>query len=457
MTPGLAKKPRVVRSLRLTTVLLTLSLTTTAPFALADVRTEAAASQATEKAEKDFVAAKYAAGIAKLQHALRACGGKKCSDEVRAGLLRDIGAHLIRQGDRSGAQKSWASALKLVPSLTLSATYDSPDVRSAFDEAKGAGGGAAPSGAGTSPAGGAGGGGSASGAAGAGGSSGASTSATGATSQVGEPTAKGKGPGGAGTEGESKPSSGEEAEAGPRKFRRAWLGIAGTLELGHLPAAQDVCPFDPRTNQPFNTDDFYCTQQNGADFPSRNPADLTNGALQRGKAGNVADQIALGNLRALVSFDYAITQNILVGARAGVAFFVYPGGSPTLTAQETSGAAFNDGKAFSATRLHLEARATYLFGSDPFAQNAIAPMVFAGGGVGEFDQHTSDTITLASGSSGTVNIWRTAGPLFFMLGGGVRWSLADNLALTGAIRANFAVMPVFMPTAGPEIGLQVGL
>jgi hypothetical protein len=56
-----------------------------------------------------------------------------------------------------------------------------------------------------------------------------------------------------------------------------------------------------------------------------------------------------------------------------------------------------------------------------------------------------------------VNIWRTAGPLFFMLGGGVRWSLADNLALTGAIRANFAVMPVFMPTVGPEIGLQLGL
>jgi hypothetical protein len=426
------------------TVLLALTFLVIAPSARADVRTEASALQATKKAQKDFVSAKYAAGIAKLQGALKACGTNRCSDEVRAHLLRDMGAQQFRKGDKKGSKKSWSNALALVPNLTLSATYDSPDAHDAFEDAKVAQSGAAR-----------------------GGRADAAVKATvGGPSGAGEGEERTKGDSEAtanvgrveetvaGGEGEAKPS--EEPGAGNRKVRRLWIGISATLDFGHLPSGQDLCKLDP-SYEPYNTGDYYCTYDSGADFPSRNPSNPTNTLLQPGQAGNVSDRFAVGNARLLASFDYAIHENVLLGLRAGLVFFAYPGGSPTLGVNETSGAAFNDGKAFKPSWLHLELRATYVFGSDPLLHVGLSPIVFLGGGLAEFDQHASDTVTLSDGLSGPVRIWRTDGPLFFMVGGGVRLGITDAFAITAAIRANLAVSPVFMPTVGPEMGFQYGL
>jgi hypothetical protein len=433
-----------VRIFRLTVLL---SLLAIAPAAQADVRTETAARQAMKKAHKDFVSAKYAAGITKLRTALKACGTKKCSDEVRADLLRDLGAQQFRKGDTKGSKKSWSSALALVPSLTLSATYDSPDVHEAFEGAKGSGGGGAPGE--TKP-----------------GTAGAAT--TGSPQQPGEvrETTKGEPDAKADTGQDrgvetaavgrdlAKPT--DETNPGTKPRRRLWIGISGTIDFGHLPAGQDVCKLAPN-GQPFNTGDYYCAYNSGSDFPSRNPNNPTNALLQQGQSGNVADQFVVGNARLLLSLDYALSQNFLLGLRAGLVFSTYPGGSPTLSTNETSGAAFNDGKAFSPAWLHLELRATYVFGNDPLTQSGVAPMVFVGGGAAEFDQHVSDTVTLSDGSSGPVRIWRTDGPLFLLAGAGARWALSENFALTAAVRANVALSPLLMPTIGPEIGFQYGL
>jgi hypothetical protein len=422
--------------------------------ALADVKTEAAALQAMKKAQKDFVGAKYGAGIQKLQKALKACGTKKCSDEVRADLLRDIGAQQFRKGDKKGANKSWAAAYKLMPSISLSATYDSPDVRQAFEDAGGGG----------SRGGGGGGGGGAGGSATAAGGGGAESTGSGAGTGAGDTSGSGegggdkgekadKGEGGdkgdKGAEGEKSAEGGEAPkeeppkEEGGKEFRRIWLGVSGTVEFGHLPAGQDLCRL--ANGQPANNLNYYCTYNNGSDFPPRNDTQNINGLLQHGQAGNVSDQIGVGNIRVMLAFDYAVLENFLLGARLGVSFLTYPGT-----------AAANDGKTSSLGRLHAELRATYLFGQHPLGRG-IAPLVFVAGGVSEFDQHASDNIVLQNNAgSGPVQIWRTDGPLFLAVGAGIRLGVTERFAFTGAIRGNFALSPVFLPTVGPEIGLQVG-
>jgi hypothetical protein len=160
----------------------------------------------------------------------------------------------------------------------------------------------------------------------------------------------------------------------------------------------------------------------------------------------------------MVAFDFAVLESLLLGVRAGIVLFEYPGGSPSLSMGQTSGAAVKEGKASPFGRLHAEVRATYILPTSrhPLSSAGVAPIVFAGGGVSEFDAHASDTVTLNNGSHGTVTIWRTDGPLFFLAGAGVRWAFVPSVAMTAAVRANFAVSAGFMPSFGPELGVQYG-
>ncbi len=545
--------------------------------ARADARAEAAAKEALKSAEADYVGMNYGSGASRLQKALKGCAGNKCGAATRAALLRDIGSMHFRKGDKEGAKKSWVSAAKLQPGIALNPAYDSPDLRSAFEDATAGAAGAAGGGRG--------------GAGGAGGPppagdfthypameqkvntplpvyvEGASDEVTqvivkykGATmstwrkvdlDKVGdgfgglipcsdvtsgtmryyiqglnahkEPIAnsgdakhpftvaikndisgdephlpnmkppkqcggasadcppdfpgcsKGDSEGGSGEKGEGE-SGGEGGEGegegkkegadeGGKKSRRIWIGVAGALDFMHMPAGQNVCHLNPpgsaNVAQPSNPLDYYCTNQDGSDFPSRMDGGAQDLALHPGTAGNVSDSIVVGNVRLMLSFDYAVTKNILLGARLGVVLFTYPGGSPAVDAQNSSNAAVNDGRASSLGRLHLELRGTYLFGKDPLAKG-FAPMVFLGGGVSEFDAHTSDNVALypANGGMpliGKVNIWRTDGPGFLLAGAGVRWGLSDRLGAMLGLRLNLAIGGNgAIPTVGPELGLQYG-
>lgn len=285
-------RPNVVAA----AVFLALGAASIATNAAADVRTESAAYSAMQKAQKDFVGKKYAAGIAKLQKALKACGAKKCSDEVRANLLRDLGAQQLRKGNKAGAKNAWTAALKLVPSLTLSATYDVPDVRQAFDETNGGGGG----GKATAGAGGAG------GTGGEGTSAGASPGAGGgeekgappaekAEKSEGEKTEGEKTEGGEKAEGEGeKPAEGGSGEGGPKKLRHFWVGLAGSFEFMHLAGAKDLCVLNTTPTGalglPKNNENYYCTYDNGSDFPPRHlpttdPNSMINSYLVPGQEG----------------------------------------------------------------------------------------------------------------------------------------------------------------------------
>ncbi len=571
-------------------VFLVLATTSVTRPALADARTEAAASAAMKKAESDYLAMNYGSGAAKLQKAIKACGANKCGAGTRAALERDLGAMLFRKGDKDGAKKAWASAGKLKPGLAMNPAYDSPDVRSAYEAAAtGGGGGAAAGGAGAA---GAGGGGAAAGDAASvptndfthtpaleqkvntplpvyvEGGGDAVTSVVvkykGATmsdwrrvdldkvgdgwgglipcsdvtsgtmryyiqglNQRKEPIANagdakhpytvpikdeiagdeprlpgGKPPKqcsgkaadcppdfpGCGPKSDSPEGGGEdtgekaEGEGGDHKDegeaapshgpkRRVWIGFAGTWDFLHLPAGTDLCHLDNNA-QPGNSAFYYCTNQNGTDFPSRNdasanyPHGFQNSILQQGQAGNITDQYVAGDLRLMLTFDYALTNNILLGARVGLILFNYPGGSATPLASDSINAAVKDGRASPLGRLHLEARGTFLIGHDPLVKG-IAPMIFAGAGAAEFDGKASSVATLIppatmtnpnpSPITGKVNVWRTGGPGFVMVGGGIRWALASQFGITAGLRLNLAFGGSgLLPTVGPELGAAYG-
>ena len=115
------------------------ALVSASPAAALDARTESAAKAALKRAAEKYLATDYAAGTGILRRAARACGPARCSPATKAAVLRDLGVMQFRDGDPASAAKSFADALALQPDLTLGPDYDTPDVRAAFESAKGSG------------------------------------------------------------------------------------------------------------------------------------------------------------------------------------------------------------------------------------------------------------------------------------------------------------------------------
>jgi hypothetical protein len=241
-----------------------------------------------------------------------------------------------------------------------------------------------------------------------------------------------------------KPAPEPEAPEAPR-YERLWIGAAGALDLVVLPSGVDLCKLTS-TGAPANGSHAYCTNPDGSDFPTH-ATSAQNDALVAGRAGGVHGGLQLGDVRAMLAVDYALSPSLLVGVRVGYVRNTYPGTVAVV-----------DGRAFGHP-LHAEARVTYLFGDGPLARVGFAPMVFVGGGISEFDGHLASNVT-STGIAGShpVNVWITDGPGFVTLGGGLRYGFSLRAAFTAAVRAN-AAFPGngLLPTAGPEVGFQYGL
>ncbi len=146
-----------------------------------------------------------------------------------------------------------------------------------------------------------------------------------------------------------------------------------------------------------------------------------------GKAGNPSGGLGAGDARALLSLDYAVSTSLLVGARVGYVANGYPGKL-----------ASSSGKAFGPS-LHVEARATYLFGKDALTKVGFSPMVMGGAGVAEYDM--SQVVQVArTGTAGQQAIlaWRTAGPAFAAVGGGVRYAFSPSIGFTSLLKLTAA-------------------
>ncbi len=97
--------------------------------------------------------------------------------------------------------------------------------------------------------------------------------------------------------------------------------------------------------------------------------------IDGGWAGNVNSGIAMATVRALLSLDYALTPNVTIGGRAGMAFH---GGPPSI---KYTGGVPSQTTTF--LPVHIEARGTYWFKA--LSMPGIHPYIHVGGGMAQVD------------------------------------------------------------------------
>jgi hypothetical protein len=239
-------------------------------------------------------------------------------------------------------------------------------------------------------------------------------------------------------------------------LHRIWVGVGASLDLDILSGVSNVCKLDPTTAQPLNAG-YYCTA-GGSDFPPRTKAgqainnQIVTGGPSPGDALSGGPNI--GSLRILGSFDYAINYNLMVGARFGYGFLSYTG----------SAAGFPP--------IYLEGRLTWVIGKDAIAKSGFAPVLFLGGGAGQFSSSVSIPASLCQGTAtatttgtctsgkaqgGEVNAWRVGGPVFVGPGGGVRFAFTPQAAAFLNVKLALAFGGGGILIApGPELGVQFG-
>jgi hypothetical protein len=228
------------------------------------------------------------------------------------------------------------------------------------------------------------------------------------------------------------------------KSPKVWLGISLQADWYALPGQNDACFVSSATSNPYACVD----PSSGSAFPQSGlpaqklTATQLNNSIEKGVGDQVVGGFKLANFRIMVSLDYAISKNVLLGLRGGYVLNTDP-----------SSSAF--------APLHLEGRLTYLFGKDAVSHKGISPMLFAGVGAGEFDAFVPVDVTLGGNGHGTAteNAWITAGPAFFSVGGGARLLLSTKIAATAALKfeGGFGGAAGFLPGIAPEFGLQFGL
>jgi hypothetical protein len=393
--------------------------------ACAAERSDTVARRALVEAGKYYGGGHLQRALYRLNKALRDCGKARCSADVRAALLRDVGSVQFRRGDLAGATKSWARALKLEPDLALNPDYDAPDLREAWDAVRPTS--AAPAGnseANISPP----------------------PPAPPAVAPPGEPE---RTPVGRDTGNATAPPpapAGPEAppeEAGREEspFARLWIGVSGAIDFAAVPGGDDVCRLTPSLAPP-SSDPFYCTDPGGGDFPSA----AQNGHLPAGQGGHVDAGVRGGDVRVLVAIDYAFSRNLLVGARLGYVLNAY-----------TGDAAVRAGHALG-PKVHGEVRATYVFGRDPLAREGFAPTAFVSAGLSEFDVQTSTHVVFDNVAGEVpVHAWLTSAPFFAAVGGGLRYQFSPRIELTIGARLNAAISGNgVLPSFGPEVTWQTG-
>jgi hypothetical protein len=239
---------------------------------------------------------------------------------------------------------------------------------------------------------------------------------------------------------------------GRKKGPRVWIGVAGALDYTFVPSSDDVCKLRKPEATPINDQNYYCVKKDGTDYPSRSPSNAAeNDSIVLSKdrgSDKVTGGGALGNIRVMFALDYAMTPNVLVGGRLGLVLNNYPGKEAEV-----------DGKRF-AVPVHLELRASYVFGKDALYKKGLAPYLFGAAGISQFETRIPvQVIEMRPGVAAEkkdVDAWHIAGPAFVAVGGGGRYAVSSRFAVTFGLRGNFAFLNAFAPSIGPELAAQLG-
>jgi hypothetical protein len=177
-----------------------------------------------------------------------------------------------------------------------------------------------------------------------------------------------------------------------------------------------------------------------------------DGAMDGG--GTTSGGLALATQRLLLGYDFAITGNILVGARLGLAF----GGGPQRTRQDPL-----DTETYPEfMALHGELRGAYWFGDQVLTTETFRPFVQLGAGAAQVDAGLqTEVIDLSAGRSCNdatmtcrvpVTAWRKTGTVF--LGAGVGSMLAFSKNAGILLEARFMQL---LPASGSVLGAGAGV
>ena len=152
--------------------------------------------------------------------------------------------------------------------------------------------------------------------------------------------------------------------------------------------------------------------------------------------GTVPSTIAAATTRLLASYEFAISPNLTLGARAGWAF----GGGPDT----------QNGKSF--MPFHGELRASYYLLT---LDQKVRPYVHIGGGLAQVDTRIRSVPVrpaTAPNQDVALDVWKKAGQSFGTVGGGLVVAFSDSLAA----KVNLNLMALF-PSSGLSIEPSVGV
>lgn len=346
----------------------------------------------------DYMSGKFAAAQRKLEKAIKLCKDGQCSAKVLARLYRDLGVvYLGGLNKPTEGKEALARAVQADPSVQLEPDLTTPEIKAAFKEVGGEVSGkkakpekpAAPE----KPA--------------------KATKAKGKTHAVESED----------IELEEEPASSEPKDAvapaeeptDDGEAHKNWFSIGLQQDFFLHRETPKVC----------YGNDYTCFGPGGVEY---------TGHIDDGVGNQASGGFGVATTRVLLGYDRRFGDQILAGARLGLAF----GGAPA----SSLGGKF--------LPLHLELRGAYFFGQQPFAQSGFRPFVGAAVGVAEVDAHIAVDY-FDNGKRGVLDAWRKTGKTFAALNFGTHFALNQTSAISAEARVLF-----MLGTSGIAPALGVG-
>ena len=259
---------------------------------------------------------------------------------------------------------------------------------------------------------------------------------------------------------DNKCSVGDESgSVSPSSYKKNWLGLHFAQDIAII-GGSDVC------SGPSRAENGYACYEAGSSTVPYN-GDPYPGA-------GIATGTVLATRRLLLSFDRALTPNITLGARVGLAI----GGGPPAgkgpdaenrPRDQNNNPITSAGTAF--LPFHGELRLAYWFGKGVLGKKGFRPYIHVGGGVAQVDAKVKVTVqdcppglpdlqynacVLGKSSSGSVtkelDAWRKMGQGFITAGGGAVYAIKENFG----VQLNFNFM-YMLPTSGPVLQPSLGV
>lgn len=236
-------------------------------------------------------------------------------------------------------------------------------------------------------------------------------------------------------------------------FRKIWVGVHFAPDIYFYGGSKNVCSLQSVASDR----NFACYEADNKTAINNagqgNSYGFPNSTYQDGQ-GTIKGGAKLTTMRALLSFDYAISANLLIGGRIGFAFNGGPK-SVTYNLDANNQVAYKEGRAF--LPIHAEPRLTYHFVS--LGKPGLHPYIHAGGGLAQIDGKMTVSVCGRNPTDNdpactnihSVYVYKRLGQGFVTLGGGAMYPFGKNFG--AVLNVNFMYM---LPDAGfvlqPSLG-----